>query len=565
MARPPILRPWTPPIATPPAIAPAGGGLAPRHHYRRVAAGLILAALVWRISPLSISAGEISRPPRPDSSAADGLFTNAAILQIHLELSPESIESLRKHPRRYVRAVVSEGGSAFSDVGIHLKGSVGSFRGIDDKPGLTLNFGKFSRDQRFHGLRKIHLNNSVEDPGYANEVIGSELFRAAGVPAPRVTRVLVRLNLRPPSLYILKEGFTEDFLANYFARTDGNLYDTDWGHDVDQRMKRNSGRESGGGRADLKALAAAALDPDVGRRWRRLEQLLDMDRFVSFMAMEVMICHRDGYCLARNNFRIYHDPETGRMIFLPHGMDQLFGPPVLPWQPVMAGIVAKAVMETPEGKQRYRECFASLFDRLFRIETLTNRVNELRLQLRPALGKREFKAVTQEAARVKDRIAQRQINLKSQLDRPPPALLSFTNGNARLTGWEAMDSPVGGGMQLTNSPDGRPALCIAAGPATSASWRTKALLPRGNYRFAGRAKVVAVKPLPYGRHQGAGLRVAGALRQSADLTADSSWQDLETDFQVQAETEEVEFICELRAGGGRVWFDLDSLRVKRMP
>ena len=119
-------------------------------------------------------------------------------------------------------------------------------------------------------------------------------------------------------------------------------------------------------------------------------------------------------------------------------------------------------------------------------------------------------------------------------------------------------------MQQANSPDGRSALYIAAGPATSASWRIKALLPRGNYRFAGRAKVVAVKPLPYGLHQGAGLRVAGAVRQSADLTADSPWQDLETDFRVQAETEEVEFICELRACGGRVWFDLDSLRVTRM-
>ena len=37
--------------------------------------------------------------------------------------------------------------------------------------------------------------------------------------------------------------------------------------------------------------------------------------------------HRDGYCLARNNFRVYHDVDSGRFVFFPHGMDVLFGNP----------------------------------------------------------------------------------------------------------------------------------------------------------------------------------------------------------------------------------------------
>ena len=530
-----------------------------------LAAGFILTVLTWWNPSMIVSAEEGARLAGAKYSVGDELFTHGAVPRIEIEISPRDMESLRGNPREYVRAIVREGGKVFQDVGIHLKGSVGSFRGVDDKPGLTLNFEKFNQDQKFHGLRKIHLNNSVEDPAYCNEVIGSELFQAAGVPAPRVTRALVRLNHRQPALYVLKEGFTKDFLARYFVETNGNLYDTDWGHDVDQRMKRNSGREPGGGQAGLKALAAAALDPDAGRRWRRLEELLDTDRFLNFMALEVMICHRDGYCLARNNFRIYHDPRADKMIFLPHGMDQLFEPPDLPWQPFMAGIVAKAIMETPEGKQRYRECFHSVFTNVFRIGTLTNRVDELVRQLRPVLGRSEFKAVEQEAALVKERIARRQASLKSQLSRPEPARLNFTDGIARLTGWEAMDPPVGGTMKQTKSPDGLAALGIVAGPATSASWRTKALLGRGHYLFAGRARVSAVKPLPYGQHQGAGLRVAGGIRQSADLMGGTSWRELEAGFQVETETAEVEFICELRAGGGQVWFDLDSLRVLRIP
>src|SRR5204863_7513253 len=106
---------------------------------------------------------------------------------------------------------------------------------------LTLNFAKFRPEQRFHGLRKIHLNNSVEDPSYLNEVLGSELFRAAGVPAPRISHALVELNGRPLGLYLSKEGFTEDSLGLYFHQTNGALYEPRLGYDVDGPLNVVSG------------------------------------------------------------------------------------------------------------------------------------------------------------------------------------------------------------------------------------------------------------------------------------------------------------------------------------
>src|SRR6185436_13454519 len=163
--------------------------------------------------------------PVPGAEAGDDLFTNGPLLHLQISVPQESVSALRTNARDYVRATVREGSNVWSSVGIHLKGSVGSFRNIDAKPALTLSFDKFAPEQRFHGLRKIHLNNSVEDASYMNELLGSELFRAAGVPAARVTHALVELNERPFDLYVLKEGFTEEFLARYFRHPDGNLYD----------------------------------------------------------------------------------------------------------------------------------------------------------------------------------------------------------------------------------------------------------------------------------------------------------------------------------------------------
>jgi hypothetical protein len=506
--------------------------------------------------------GEVRNlPPEQPLPGAD-LFTNGAVHQLRLDISAADMGSLRQDGREFVRATVNEGATTYRDVAVHLKGSVGSFRALDDKPALTLDFNRFNGRQRFHGLRRIHLNNSVEDPSFCSELLGSELFRAAGVPTPRVSHAMVTLNGRRLGLYVLKEGFTEDFLACYFKQIGGNLYEPGEGHDVNQRLKRNSVQAPQQDRAALEALAEAALEVDPARRWLRLERTLDVNRFVTFMAMEVMVGHRDGYCLARNNYRVYQDLDTGKIIFFPHGMDQLLGNPDSPWQPHMAGLVAKAVMDTTEGRRRYRASFESLFTNVFRVQMLNGQVDEVVAHLRPALTGPKFARVRDEAVHVKERIAQRQLSLTRQLSEPERVLLAFTNGIGYLGGWVKMDEPVSGQMEQGQAPDHTQALHIVTRSESTGSWRTKVMLSRGRYRFDGQTKVAGVKPLPYGNHQGAELRVTGNVRESG-LVGDSDWRALSAEFEVTEETQDVELVCELRASGGEAWFGLESLRLIR--
>lgn len=89
-----------------------------------------------------------------------------------------------------------------------------------------------------------------------------------------------------------------------------------------------------------------------------------MDRFLTFVALEVMTCHWDGYSLNRNNYRVFPDRSTGKMVFMPHGLDQTFGigrsSPTASIKPGMSGMVARAVISTPMGGKRYLERIASL-------------------------------------------------------------------------------------------------------------------------------------------------------------------------------------------------------------
>src|SRR5437660_4224453 len=208
---------------------------------------------------------------------------------------------------------------------------------------------------------------------------------------------------------------------------------------------------------------------------------------------------------------------------------------------------------------------------IFNVQELTNIVERLAALLRPFAPKAQFQEPVDDLRR---RIIERKAFLLTELSRPAPKPVVFHNQIATVPNWAPVDVPDRGLLNETNSPDGpdrnvrlarpagTPSLHIAAGPVTSASWRSKVLLERGAYRFEARLSVDRVVPLPYGRNKGARLRVTGALAAAdSGMMGTRPWTPMAVDFAVRADTEEVELICELRASGGEAWFDRNSLRV----
>src|SRR5882672_4180410 len=173
-------------------------------------------------------------------SESDRLFASQQIPHLRIEISGEGMEILRHYDfnindlmeRPNVLATVREGKTVYTNVAIHIKGHLGSFQPVDSKPALTLNFDKVAKGQRFHGLQKISLNNSVQDSSYVSEQISRELFLAAGIPSPRAGHATVDLNGRVLGLFVLLEGWNKQFLKQHFRNPDGNLYDGGIGRDI---------------------------------------------------------------------------------------------------------------------------------------------------------------------------------------------------------------------------------------------------------------------------------------------------------------------------------------------
>src|SRR3954466_12110416 len=412
------------------------------------------------------------------------IFDNKTVLPLRIEISSTELATLRKDDRKDVRATVWEGTNVYHDVGLHVKGAAGSRRAIDDvKPALTLNFQKFTPHQRFHSLRKIHLNNSVQDGSYLTENICSELYRKAGVPTPRVTYATLELNGTKRGLYVVKEGFTRELLGMYFKRKDGNLYDGGFLREVDQPLALDlEGEGDVKDWADLKALVKACRISDPDERFAELSKVLDMDRFITYAALQIMTWDWDGYVMNRNNYRVYHDRDTGKMVFMPHGMDQMF------WetdhQPIPVpnrfnSLVANAVISTPQGRRLYKQRFGEVFTNVFQIELLTNRVNQLGALLMPYVGG-NTNDYRNQVANIRNKVTAQHANFFRRLSEPEPVPMKFASGIASVTNWSIPLTPPDRAKAIRERVafDGRQTLHILTTNRmtnTTASWRANVM------------------------------------------------------------------------------------------
>lgn len=513
----------------------------------------------------------------PDASVR--FFREGTVPRLKIQIPDFELQRLRQQPREYVRCTVTEDDRiTYEHVAIKLKGFAGSFRGVDDRPALTLNFDKFRKGQKFYDLDKIHLNNSVQDPTYLNELLGSELFLAAGVPAARTTHARVWLNGRDLGLYVLKEGFNRDFLRRNGLDPKGNLYEGPPIQDIDGPVELESG-DGSVDRSDVKAVIEACREPDPARRRQRIEQTVDVERFLTFQAMEALLCHWDGYCRNRNNYRFYFDPATRKIQFFPHGMDQLFGDPGYSVMDGFGSMVARALWGYPDWQARYRERAGQLARLLVPPDRLLRRVDEVHRRLRPVLQEisenhaRDFDGQVQV---LKQRLVARASNLARQValveptssptvattSPAPPAIISPSP-----TAWvPRVETP---GALLEQRKAAGPAspgmLLIAAGPGGRcvASWRNRVPLTAGRYRFEARVRTEGVQALREPPGAGAGIRISGSSRTNG-LEGTTGWTRIAHEFEVLTPMQEVELVAELRATAGRAFFEVNSLRLVRI-
>ena len=217
------------------------------------------------------------------------VFKTDRIHRIEVDLPAEAVNDLFLEPYELVVGSVTIDGAQLEEVGVRLRGKIGSFRTLDGKPKLKLDFNAFVDGRRFQGLEALSLNNSVVDCSYLKEAVSYRVFEELEVPASRYAYASVTINGLDYGLYGIVETQDDRYLNARWEQDDGNLYDgkyiwygghsyqlLDFGDGVDELYQLEEGDEVG--HADIAAISTTLAEvwgqPDF---YARMGELLDWE------------------------------------------------------------------------------------------------------------------------------------------------------------------------------------------------------------------------------------------------------------------------------------------------
>ena len=125
---------------------------------------------------------------------------------------------------------------------------------------------------------------------------------------------------------------------------------------------------------------------DENNPWESLKSLVDLGNFSRFIALEQLVNHWDGYTQT-NNYRMYHNPETKKFEFFPHGADQLFQDLRGDIFREQGGILSRALIETGSGKEIYHQVMKQLLDQVWNESKIKSQIAEVYRLIHPYLVK----------------------------------------------------------------------------------------------------------------------------------------------------------------------------------
>lgn len=280
----------------------------------------------------SLDEWSIGDQPEPE----DAFFDQSVMHTIDIELADGSESSLWADPYTYVPADVTIDGTRLEDVGVRLRGKIGSFRTLDGKPKLKLDFNRYVDGRRFEEMESLSLNNSVVDCSYLKEPLAYAAFNAIGAPQMRTAYTQVTIDGSDYGLYVAVDTQDDRFLRRNWDDHTGNLYDgkyvwygdrdyvlLDFGEGNDGLYQLEEGDDVGND--DIagisSALAEAWGQPDF---YARMGEVIDWESVLRVWAGEQWAGQNDGYCLNKNNYRVYFDPEDGKADWIQWDMDYSF-------------------------------------------------------------------------------------------------------------------------------------------------------------------------------------------------------------------------------------------------
>ena len=289
----------------------------------------VLVVCLAAVSHAARSQADDRRQERLNAAVAR-VYDTRVLHRIDIVIAPQDAVTIANRTTERVRCTLTFDGVTLKDVGIRQAGgSFNSFLSLDQKPTLSVKFDDVIEGQELHGLEKMILKDGRQDTGLVGEHLTYEVYRRAGIAAPMTAHAHVTINGVDSGIYVIREPINRDFLTRNFGRafSDGNLYELSYGPDPMRspaRIALKDEVEQKRTRSELLGAADAVQHASDDRFVADVSKYLDLDRYLTFYAVEAATSNYDGFSFNLNNAYLYAHPRDGRLMMIPYGADSSF-------------------------------------------------------------------------------------------------------------------------------------------------------------------------------------------------------------------------------------------------
>jgi hypothetical protein len=347
----------------------------------------------------------------------DDIFAGTKIHTLSLRFSqPRYWDSLTFYysegKERTLAATAVINGVVFDSVGVRFKGN-SSYSHPNNKKPFTITLDEYRRDQRWDGVKSIHLNNGYSDPTMIREKVHLDFCRDAGIPAPRANFVQLALNDTAWGFYTMVEHVDKGFVESRFGTRNGYLFkavdafggggpgsqpmlsDFKWyGAGIPsylQRYEQKTGDSIEAWSGLVAFLDMLNNDPAVATS---LPDALDLTGFERAFGTDILFGNLDSYVGSGRNFYAYIDSASGRLRWIVWDANMSFG--TYPQQGTTVETLSLTyvssstsrpligkIYASPQLKAGYLQTFCTLVGRYFSSERLDPLIDTLAAQVRP--------------------------------------------------------------------------------------------------------------------------------------------------------------------------------------
>ena len=297
------------------------------------------------------------------------LFDDTTLQRIDLELHSTDWAKLKEGflTNTFYPADFKWNGQTVSNVGIRSRGR-GSRNA--NKPGLKIDFDKYSTNQKFLGLKSLVLDNLTQDSSGIHETVSMRFYERLGIPTPRETHVRLYVRDEYIGVYALVEAVDKEFLKRIYGsigedtQNDGWLYEFVWQEDW---RFTDLGTELAPYKLRFDATTHESKTDE--EKYRRIQELVtlanqtsedrfvevlggrfDLPGFIRFVAAQAFLGDTDGFLgsFGINNFYLYRLENQEKHVLIAWDTDNTFWGPTFPIRPDDTNVLMQKLMRIPQ-------------------------------------------------------------------------------------------------------------------------------------------------------------------------------------------------------------------------